>query len=626
MRYWVAQFTQQTKQAFIRYPIEIFLMFISIVPLFAWSSFMQIINENEVYYQLYPIVLMLVHLTYGKKYYALSLFIPILTILSALYFDWFDLFYEPRYWAILLSVAILFICKNFQGNNRTFINQVAVHTFKLIFSALLTFFLMLSLNVLVHIIELLFKIHFVSEYHIVIRISILSICWIFPFIYFSLSQSQENKEIQLNNLFANLLNNVLSSILLVYCIIIYTYAVKILFNLKMPEGIIANVALPYLCLSILLLAGQNLFKSSKWKRFYQYLPGLNILPLLMLCYATTVRIQHYGLTESRVYLVFAIGVLFLSYLILLFLSERQYRIIAGLLFVTPLISTFLIDAKQISVENQLQRFDHLASELSLLDENNKINLKRLKELRIIRGEKIDEDNLDQFNDSVNYLQYHLNQQAELSFREKYGLPKNNKESIYSLLRIEEMRDSYSSSSNYSFSLNTLHNQLDIKPYNQYLILNHMVMNLPKLCHPEIGCPKEIGERIYTNGMIESLVDLNDTNENIQRDFILQINNYAIETSIEDQISAKETMAKLEMPLVEWNLDELIRQLFAEHHLDIHKIYSEEELEQAFGDIKFYFEQDSYLLLFNSLSIHYVNKDNYQGYVFKEMNINGILMK
>ena len=126
----------------------------------------------------------------------------------------------------------------------------------------------------------------------------------------------------------------------------------------MPEGIIANVAFPYLVVGIALYAIQTLLDKEKWKKFYHLLPWLNLLPLVMLWYAASIRIHHYGFTQDRVYLLMGAMVLALWNFILLVPKIRQYRLLAGVLLLALLSNVFVIDANQIAYQDQLARFDN----------------------------------------------------------------------------------------------------------------------------------------------------------------------------------------------------------------------------------------------------------------------------
>lgn len=217
------------------------------------------------------------------------------------------------------------------------------------------------------------------------RIWLVTWWWIFPLAYLSLSQRENLFSGRFNELSKILLNWILSPALVIYTLIIYAYAVSILIQGKMPEGMIANVAFPYLMIGIVLYTLQILLDNEKWQKFYRLLPWLNLLPLVMLWYATSIRIHHYGFTQDRVYLLMGAMVLALWNFILLVPKIRQYRLLAGVLLLALLSNVFVIDANQIAYQDQLARFDNFVKTQQLLDSNGKLTEEHIKQWTATRG-------------------------------------------------------------------------------------------------------------------------------------------------------------------------------------------------------------------------------------------------
>jgi len=85
-----------------------------------------------------------------------------------------------------------------------------------------------------------------NDFYVYERLWFTSWVWIFPVAYLSLLQREGTSDKLKNDFGEILLNWILSPALLIYTLIIYAYAVSILVQGKMPEGIIANVAFPYI--------------------------------------------------------------------------------------------------------------------------------------------------------------------------------------------------------------------------------------------------------------------------------------------------------------------------------------------------------------------------------------------
>lgn len=91
------------------------------------------------------------------------------------------------------------------------------------------------------------------------------------------------------------------------------------------------------------------------------------------------RIQQYGFTEARVYLV-AIATL-ISLFVLCSFSQRllQYRLFSALTIAMIACVTIILSPEKIEQHSQYARFVKITTELGLLDENQKINVERLNQ-------------------------------------------------------------------------------------------------------------------------------------------------------------------------------------------------------------------------------------------------------
>lgn len=98
---------------------------------------------------------------------------------------------------------------------------------------------------------------------------------------------------------------ILLPILSVYTVILYAYFIKILFNFKLPDGVIGNLVLWYALVSIItLFFVRDLRIEVPWlsKFFKTYIPLMSI-PLVMLFISLFIRINAYGITMPRYFVV-----------------------------------------------------------------------------------------------------------------------------------------------------------------------------------------------------------------------------------------------------------------------------------------------------------------------------------
>ena len=315
MKKWLLQFVQLAKQALVRHPVELLLVAIcGAIPIFAPEP--KAMMERYAAFLLWPMAFMLVNLTHGNKYYRLSIFIPIAFGVLATLVDLNDFTQSARFGILNLAVLVIFLCKNVSKNNRTFMSILLNNMLNAVIATLFALIIGGIGNGLAAAIQALFHVdmYALSMYS---RIWLVTWWWIFPLAYLSLSQRENLFSGRFNELSKILLNWILSPALVIYTLIIYAYAVSILIQGKMPEGMIANVAFPYLMIGIVLYTLQILLDNEKWQKFYRLLPWLNLLPLVMLWYAMSIRIQYYGLTQDRVYLLVGAMILVLWNFILL---------------------------------------------------------------------------------------------------------------------------------------------------------------------------------------------------------------------------------------------------------------------------------------------------------------------
>jgi hypothetical protein len=114
-------------------------------------------------------------------------------------------------------------------------------------------------------------------------------------------------------------------LLVVYSVILYVYFGKIIISWEWPVGILVNLVLWYSIIATLVIfAIYPLYKVNQWlPKFLSLFPKL-ILPLLTMMFVTMgIRIQAYGITESR-YFVLVAG-LWVTGCMIYFIFNRNAR-------------------------------------------------------------------------------------------------------------------------------------------------------------------------------------------------------------------------------------------------------------------------------------------------------------
>lgn len=179
-----------------------------------------------------------------------------------------------------------------------------------------------------------------------------------PLLFLMFGEKKEYGEIIRNNrLLEILLNYVLSPALLAYGVILFVYFLKIAVQWSLPKGDVAYIVVSFTTAGFLLRGCQSFLTRRYFDWFYRHLSLIVAPALTMYWVGTCYRINQYGFTEPRVYLV-VVG-LILTAMAVLFLSQRWGRYLyvaclaAGLLSVVTYIPG--VTAKDIETASQSTR-------------------------------------------------------------------------------------------------------------------------------------------------------------------------------------------------------------------------------------------------------------------------------
>lgn len=186
----------------------------------------------------------------------------------------------------------------------------------------------------------------------------------------------------------------LAPLSLIYAVIVLIYGAKILINMSLPKGEIAQLTVPFLLIGTLtwLLLEPPFIQKTTLARWFRWLWFPVSLPVtLLLAIAVAVRISVYGYTESRFALAltvvwsFAVGIWFL----LKRVNQRDIRLIPGIGAGLLLAGTFM--AQPISINSQTLRAKKIVSELELVNDQNELvaianpTVEQLEKLQSLKG-------------------------------------------------------------------------------------------------------------------------------------------------------------------------------------------------------------------------------------------------
>nr|WP_252187540.1 DUF4153 domain-containing protein [Anaeromonas gelatinilytica] len=172
-----------------------------------------------------------------------------------------------------------------------------------------------------------------------------------------------------------LLQFIVLPLLLAYTVILYVYFGEIIITMELPQGLIGNLVLWYSILStIVLLFIYPLRKINKWiKSFLSVFPKV-IIPLLgMMFFSIGIRINVYGITENR-YFVVIIGIWIVLVMIYYSIKKDIKNItLTTTLAIIAIASVFgPLSSYSISKWSQNQHFKGVLEKYDILDEKGKI--------------------------------------------------------------------------------------------------------------------------------------------------------------------------------------------------------------------------------------------------------------
>lgn len=171
----------------------------------------------------------------------------------------------------------------------------------------------------------------------------------------------------------NLIMYVVTPILAAYTFILYLYFAKILITRQWPVGLVSHLVLWYsVATTAILYFVWPLASTNRWaEAFAGYFPKL-VLPLLAMMFASIgIRINSFGITENRYY-VLVLGLWLLGTMLYLNLSKKRKSIVlpVSLAIVVALSVTGPWSSFAVSKWSQNQRLEGLCAQYNMIKGNS----------------------------------------------------------------------------------------------------------------------------------------------------------------------------------------------------------------------------------------------------------------
>lgn len=586
----LSTFFQQTKtqikSVISTHPIEIFM--IAAFALGIWFVDMNSEKDHLAYWLFEPMLFAFIYLSRPYSWYRFSWIVPLITVFTIWQVnDNADFYcYSPKFWGANFIALLVLLGFPFEKNNQEFTYRNFINLFHLGLATAVWLLVFGLVAAILFTITTLFNVEFSDSFyeHIYTSLGIFTL----PLFFLVFQQRQAKLEMTLNRIFEILVNFVLAPALMIFTVLLYAYVVQIIFEGVLPKGMLANITLPYLLGGLGVYALRSICAKARWETFFKFYPYLTIVSIVLLWLAIDRRISAYAWTEQRIYLVALASAITIAYTILIIPKIRQYRLISVVVMIAIFVMTWVVKPKEIAYQSQTERFEQLLTKLNLSDNSGKIRddvdfVERLENMP--KSELKDWEELDSVSD---YLLYSIEldssvedayQERREVFKKQYG--EKSKELLAFNIYRDEIRINERIISDRKTTVGFEWKSIDVTPYKKWI---HVPM--PGFARTEV------------------------------------------QTYMKSDEKADKYKEKPEVCFVEGHdryctdMDQHIKKVFQQHHLDAMKKLAESDLKLIRKDL-LKIDAPSFAIYLGSLEMQFSQE---KGYYYKELTVEAIFDK
>lgn len=283
-------------------PVEVF--FVTLLVLYSIVGYGNFNRWHDDVFTYAPLLFISAHIINDwtkQGSYRILYYLSVLLLIPVIIFSDTSWFCKPSWFVTLIILSLLYWQIGSRNRDVEFIHRFLHSWWAIILSLTLS---VISYSLLLSIywaINYLFEIDLFTDYNVYIGI----IVWIgmFPmfFLVFDRYESFGNCREAINILS----RFILSPVLLIYSFLFYIYMGKIIFTLSLPEGGVCFMITVFVGVAFL-LKGISMYISKLYYRwFYDHLAWIVLPTLVLYAIGAFYRINQYGWTVMRVYLVVA---------------------------------------------------------------------------------------------------------------------------------------------------------------------------------------------------------------------------------------------------------------------------------------------------------------------------------
>ena len=317
---------------------------------------------------------------------------------------------QPWFWVLNIIAAIVLTADLSKNDNKQFANTVISRIGQMAAAALLNCILAAMVSAIIGSVMYLFNAdldHLLAHVNIIIGFIILPL----TFCYFQTHSS--NEEIYGNRLLRIVVDYIMSPALVIYTFVLLVYVLKILFVMELPRGGVAYMVSIYIGLVLVGNLLNKLVQDSHFNWFYNNFTYIAIAPIVLLWIGTIYRINEYGLTEWRVYLLIVNVLMTIFPFMLKIPAANRYNLMTFVLMAVMVIFTCIppISAANISLRNQYSRFVDHAQEIGVFDTST-WSLRNDIDINSIKDDSLANSTYQMMRSEYHYLRKHLDTVAD----------------------------------------------------------------------------------------------------------------------------------------------------------------------------------------------------------------------
>ncbi len=316
-------------------------------------------------------------------YEALSYIGVVLLVVLAYFFllDEMDMVQGTRYTAYMLALFLIFLLTPYSKQQEGFESYVVKLFTSFFITYLYSVILFGGLAAILGAIDVLFEVDLDNKLYFDMFLIVAGV--VAPAVFLAeVPASQEDmKSFEYSNVLRVLMLYIVMPLIVAYTTILYAYLIRLLIIREWPRYMVSNLVVWYgIITAIVIFLIVPLRKDHGWARtFSQFMPFAVAVPFVIMFTAMGIRINAYGLTEPRYFVVLTalwLVVAMVHYVV--FRKKVKHWLVVALLAAIAVLSvTGPWSAYSLSKWSQSGRFDRLLAQHQLLDESGQIQQNNL---------------------------------------------------------------------------------------------------------------------------------------------------------------------------------------------------------------------------------------------------------